>query len=138
RRHPPPLSSSPQGPTRLPYSHISNRPADPFPSLLGKVAPQGVERRPSFGWGVARCFGPSRIAPPPPRTFVGPYLLSAPHPAFGRPPRFAEKGKPATASSSMKSIANSTCVNTVPTRGEEFAFARLPYLWRARALTKPA
>jgi hypothetical protein len=23
----------------LPYSHISNRRADPFPSLLGKVAP---------------------------------------------------------------------------------------------------
>src|SRR5208337_830457 len=33
------------------------------------------------GWGVARCFGPSRIARPSPRTFVGPYLLSTPHPS---------------------------------------------------------
>ena len=44
-------------------------------------------------------------------------MLSAPHPAFGHLPRFAEKGKPATASSPMKSIANSTCVNTVAHKG---------------------
>ena len=74
--------------------------------MLGKVAR-------SAGWGVARCFGASRIARPSPRTFVGPYLLSAPHPAFGHLPRFAEKGKPATASSPMKTIANLTCVNAV-------------------------
>ena len=63
------------------------------------------------GWGVARRCDASRIARPSPRTFVGPYLLSAPHPAFGHLPRFAEKGKPATASSPMKSITNSTCAN---------------------------
>ena len=49
----------------LQYSHISNRRADPFPSLLGKVAR-------SAGWGVARCFGPSRIARPSPQTCIDP------------------------------------------------------------------
>ena len=61
--------------------------AHPFPSLLGKVAPQGVERRPSStgygaGWGVARCFAASRIARPAPEAFSEPVLLSAPHPAL--------------------------------------------------------
>jgi len=58
-----------------------------FPSSLGKVAR-------SAGWGVARCFKPSRIARPSARTCNVPYLLSAPHPAFGHLPRFAEKGNP--------------------------------------------
>ena len=41
---------------------------------------RGVAR--SAGWGVARCFDPSRIARPSPQTFNEPYLLSAPHPAL--------------------------------------------------------
>ena len=41
----------------------------------------------------ARCFDPSRIARTSPRTYVEPHLHSAPHPAFGHLPRFAEKGE---------------------------------------------
>ncbi len=68
----------------------------PLPHLLGKVAR-------SAGWGVVRCFGPSQIERPSLRTFIGPCLPSAPHPAFGHPrvfargqalPRFAEKEAP--------------------------------------------
>jgi len=58
-----------------------------FPILLGKVAR-------SAGWGVARWLNPSRVARPPPGTCIDPDLLSAPHPAFGHLPRFAEKGNP--------------------------------------------
>ena len=54
--------------------------------------------------GVSRWLGPSRIARASPRTYVGPYLLSAPHPAFGHLPRFAEKEKPATASSPGRAL----------------------------------
>ena len=72
----------------LQYSHISNRRADPFPTCCGRwrEAPDGV-------WPAASAY--SRIARPSPRTCVGPYLLSAPHPAFGHLPCFAEKEKPA-------------------------------------------
>ena len=47
----------------------------PSPALLGKGAR-------SAGWGMARCFDPSRIAQAPPRTRIEPYLLSTPHPAL--------------------------------------------------------
>ena len=76
----------------------SRHAADPFPSLLGKSLPPGedpgVAR--SAGWGAARR-DRRRIARPSPRTFIGSYLLSTPHPAFGHLPRFAEKGMPVPA-----------------------------------------
>jgi mono/diheme cytochrome c family protein len=46
----------------------------------------------SAGWGVARSFGMSRIARTSARSCAAAYRLSAPHPAFGRLSRFAEKG----------------------------------------------
>jgi hypothetical protein len=64
----------------------------PFSSLLGKVAR-------SAGWGAARSFDRSRIAQISPRSLNRPYLLSAPHPAFGHLPRFAEKQNSAPARS---------------------------------------
>src|SRR5208337_412369 len=62
----------------------------------------GAERR----VGVARCLNRSRVARTSPRTCCEPSLLSAPHPAFGHLPRFAEKGKLATISS-LKRLMNS-------------------------------
>jgi hypothetical protein len=86
------------------HAHIPNRGAHPFPSLLGKVAR-------SAGWGVGRCFEPSRTARTSHRTYIDPVLHPAPHPAFGHLPRFAEKGGAPTARSSM------TCVHAVARAG---------------------
>jgi NitT/TauT family transport system substrate-binding protein len=58
----------------------------PCPALLGKV-PR------SAGWGVACSRDGGRIARASPRACTQTHLLSAPHPAFGHLPRFAEKGK---------------------------------------------
>ena len=63
----------------LRHSHILSRGcAFPSPASLGKVAR-------SAGWGMARCFGPSRIARTLLRPCIDPYLLSAPHPALRAP-----------------------------------------------------
>src|SRR5271167_2771857 len=80
---------------------MSNRRANPVPSLLGKVAR-------SAGWGVANCFGPRRIARPPRQTFIDPYLLSALHP----PPRgtFPASRRKGTRRPPAGSL---TCVNAV-------------------------
>jgi mono/diheme cytochrome c family protein len=62
----------------------------PSPVWLEKVAR-------SAGWGVGRIFDPSAFDPSPiartsARTDVAAHLLLTPHPAFGRLPRFVEKG----------------------------------------------
>ncbi len=63
----------------LQCSHISDRRADPFPSLLGKVAR-------SVGWGVARRYDARRLARTLPRTCGPSALLSTPHPSPSAPP----------------------------------------------------
>jgi len=71
----------------------------PLPQLAGEG---GAERR----------MGCGPLAQPKPHCTTGaanllePSLLSAPHPAFGHLPRFAEKGNPWTARNSKKSIVN--------------------------------
>ena len=63
--------------------------------------------------GVARYINPSWIARPSLRIYVGPDLLSAPHPAFGHLPQQAGEGEPAGRQQLMKSAMNSTCVNAL-------------------------
>ncbi len=59
----------------------------PSPAEAGEGVAEGD------GWGVARRFDPNSIAQTAPRSDSGGDLLSAPHPAFGHLPRFAEKGE---------------------------------------------
>jgi hypothetical protein len=75
------------------------------PSPAPGLGPGGWREAPDGVW--ARCFDVERAARPSPRTYNEPSLLSAPHPAFGHLPRFAEKGSPLTARNSMTSIAYS-------------------------------
>ena len=89
-------------PSPLQCSHISDRRADPFPSLLGKVAR-------SAGWGVARCYDASRLARMLPRTCGPSALLSTPHPSPSATPSplRGEGGARRPPAGSM------TCVNAV-------------------------
>ena len=98
---------------RLQCSHISDRRADPFPSLLGKVAR-------SAGWGVARCYDARRLARTLPRTCGPSALLSTPHPSPSATPSplRGEGGARRPPAGSM------TCVNAV--EREEGAHATAP------------
>ena len=89
-------------PSGLQCSHISGRRADPFPSLLGKVAR-------SAGWGVARCYDARRLARTLPRTCGPSALLSTPHPSPSATPSplRGEGGARRPPAGSM------TCVNSV-------------------------
>src|SRR5271166_2906798 len=78
-----------------PFRHLKSRArTHPFPSLLLRSGGRWRHRASrdarlsagyGAGWGVARCFDPSRIARPSSRTWNDPYLLSAPHPPLRCP-----------------------------------------------------
>jgi hypothetical protein len=108
-----PRARPPLGAPATAFTHLKSQGTPSPPPGLDP----GVAR--SAGWGMARCFDPSRIARTSPRTYIGADLLSTPHPAFGHLPRFAEKGKPTTARNFMKNVANSTCVNSVGSPKDE-------------------
>ncbi len=67
----------------------------PLPQLAGEG---GAKRR-------MGCGPPLRPKSDCATALAGPFLLSAPHPAFGHLPRSAEKGWPVIAMSPTKSIA---------------------------------
>ena len=120
-----PVPSSPA--VGLQCSHISDRRADPFPSLLGKVAR-------SAGWGVARCYDARKLARTLPRTCGPSALLSTPHPSPSATPSplRGEGGARRPPAGSM------TCVNAVELQGgvADPASARsasAPYNARKRA-----
>ena len=108
------------------FSHISNRCADPLPSLLGKVAR-------SAEWGMGRGFGPSDPRPSP-QTCIDDSCSPHPIRRYAAPsPLRGEGGMRRAPAGSM------TCVNpSRPTRGEEIAFTpialRCPWERSARPI----